>query len=85
MEDLQRVVVSITLQGVANTDLCTVDPLSTSVPSVGNANRDDSARGLQVQSPPRVGLSSILGVGAGTMMRVRVRVSIDGSACFSSM
>lgn len=53
---LPGVVVSIVLQRVPNSDLSTIQSLSTAVSSIGDFDRYDYICFLQVDPPPGVGL-----------------------------
>ena len=61
---LQRVVVAIVLQAVADVDLGTIDALFAAISAVSNGYCGDVVGAGQVDTPPGIGLC--LGVGAGS-------------------
>lgn len=61
----QWVAVALIVEVVANTDLCSTDPVRAAVPAVGDGHKGDIVDISQVDPPPGVDLSS--GVAAGPL------------------
>lgn len=60
---LQLIVVAIVVKAVPNTNLSSIDPISTTITPVGNGNHDNFVRLLQGNSPPWVSFCSYVSAG----------------------
>jgi len=60
---LHSIVIAVVVKAVPNTNLSSIDPISTTITSVGDGNHDNFVRLLQGNSPPGVSFCSYVSAG----------------------